>query len=134
LLAFTVLLAGCKFKRVEDDRSVSVAAGAGKTMGVGDPMWELPAQPKDMDVTVTAKTAPASPVTLYLVLADDSEDVETTLKFGGALNASKVIAQSDKGETPTLQGTAPANKDCRIIVANAGGQPTEVKAKIIGKY
>ena len=46
LLTLTVLLAGCKFKRVEDDRSVSVAAGAAKIAAVGEPMWSCRPSPR----------------------------------------------------------------------------------------
>jgi hypothetical protein len=134
LLALTVLLAGClKLKRVEDEHAVPVDAGSAKTVGV-QPVMEAPGQPKDMDVTVTATTSPASPVTLYLVLSSDAEDVMSDLEAGRDPVPSKVLAKSAQGESPTLQGTAPANKDCTVVAANAGGQKTTVNAKIVGKY
>jgi hypothetical protein len=134
LLALSLLLAGClKLKRVEDEKAVDVDAGSTKTVGV-QPVLEAPGQPKDMDVTVTATTPPGSLVTLYLVLSSDAEDVMSDLEAGRDPVPSKVLAKSAQGESPTLQGTAPANKDCTVIAANAGGQKTRVSAKIVGKY
>ena len=128
LLALTLLLAGCKLKRVEDEKSVMVSGKGAKAVLTAD------APAKDMDVTVTATTSPSTPVTLYLVLEADAPDVETDLAFGREPPASKVLAKSTASETPTLQGTIPAGKECTVDAANGGGQQTEVKAKIIGKY
>jgi hypothetical protein len=134
LLALTLLLAGClKLKRVEDEKAVDVDAGSTKTAGVRRVM-ELPGQPKNMDVTVTATTSPGSPVTLYLVLLTDADDVESDLEAGRDPAPAKVLAKSAQGESPTLQGTAPASADCAVVAANAGGQKTHVSAKIVGKY
>jgi hypothetical protein len=127
LLALTVLLPGClKFKHVEDDRSIMLDAK--DVQG----LMEVPAQPKDMEVTVTATSSPAAPITLYLVAKTDDQQVMSDLEQGR--DSSKILARSTQSETPTLQATAPANKDCTVIAASAGGLKTEVKGHIIGKY
>jgi hypothetical protein len=132
LLVLIPLLAGCKFKHVEDDSpSVSLEGGTEKHMAAMA-LCVVPAQPKDMDVTVTATTTPAAPVTLYLVLSADAESVETDLEFGR--EPTKVLAKAGPAENPTLTGVAPANKECSVEAANASGKPTEVKAHIVGKY
>ena len=128
LLALTLLLAGCKLKRVEDEKSVTVSGKGAKAVLTAN------APPQNMDVTVTATTSPSTPVTLYLVLETDAPDVEIDLQFGREPPASKVIAKSATGEAPTLQGTIPAGKECTVDAANGSGTETEVKAKIVGKY
>ncbi len=128
LLALTVLLAGCKLKRVEDEKSVTVNGKSAKAVLTADP------PPKDMEVTVTATTSPSTPVTLYLVLESDALDVEADLQLGREPASSKILAKSTASESPTLQGTIPAGKECTVDAANTSGTPTEVKAKIVGKY
>ncbi len=128
LLALTVLLAGCKLKRVEDEKSISLSGKGAKGILTAN------APPKDMEITVTATTSPSTPVTLYLVLESDALDVETDLQLGREPASSKVLAKSTAGESPTLQGTIPAGKECTVDVANTSGTATEVKAKIVGKY
>jgi len=123
LLALTVLLAGCKLKRVEDEKSVMLDANNAK--GV----MEIPSQPKDMQVTVTATSSDA-PVTLYLVALTDSNEVMNDLERKET--SPKIIAKSNTGEAVTLEGTAPANKDCAVV--GISDKKTQVKAKIIGRY
>ncbi len=123
LLALTVLLAGCKLKRVEDEKSVVLDANVAK--GV----MEIPSQPKDMQVTITA-TSPGAPVTLYLVAASDANQVMNDLEH--KVDSPKVLAKSGPAENVTLEGTAPANKDCTVVALS--GKKGEVKAKIVGRY
>ena len=120
-----VVLAGCQMKRVEDEKTISLNP---KDV---QPVMVVPAQPKDMPITVTAATTPAVPVTLYLAATADADNVMNDLTAGR--DSSKVIAKSSPGESPTLTATAPANKDCTVI-AVSGGAKTEVKAHIVGKY
>ncbi len=54
LLALTVLLAGCKLKRVEDEKSVMLDANIAR--GV----MEIPGQPQDMQVTVLQRSPDCS--------------------------------------------------------------------------
>jgi hypothetical protein len=123
LLALTVLLAGCKLKRVEGEKSVmlegNVAAG----------LMEVPSQPRDMQVTVTA-TSPGAPVTLYLVATEYANEVMSDLEH--KVDSPKILAKSGAGETVTLEGTAPANKDCTVVALS--DKKAEVKAKIVGRY
>ena len=121
LLAVTVLLTGCK--RVEDEKTVSLAAN------IAQGVMEIPGQPKDMKVTVTA-TAPDGPVTLYLVPTADAEQMMNELE--SKKESSKVIAKSNTGETATLEGTMPANKDCTVVAIS--DKKTQVKAKVVGRY
>jgi hypothetical protein len=123
LLALTVLLAGCKLKRVEDEKSVMLNANIAK--GV----MEIPGQPKDMQVTITA-TSPGAPVTLYLVASDQANQVMNDLEH--KVDSPKILAKSGPGENVTLEGTAPANKDCTVI--GFSDKKGEVKAKIVGRY
>lgn len=123
LLALTVLTAGCKFKRVEDEKSVMLEAN------VAAGVMEIPSQPKDMQVTVTA-TSPGAPVTLYLVLKTDADEVMGELEH--QQDSSAVIAKSNTSETVTLEGTAPANKDCTVV--GFSDKKAQVKANIVGRY
>jgi hypothetical protein len=123
LLALTVLVAGCKLKRVEDEKSVMLDANIAK--GV----MALPVQSKDMQVTVTA-TSPGAPVTLYLVATDDVNEVMSDLEH--KVDSPKILAKSGAGETVTLEGTAPANKECTVVALS--DKKAEVKAKIVGRY
>jgi hypothetical protein len=123
LLALTVLVAGCKLKRVEDEKSVVLDANVAK--GV----MEIPGQPKDMQVTVTA-TSPDAPVTLYLVATGDANKVMNDLEH--KVESPKVLAKSGPGENVTLEGTAPANKDCTVI--GISDKKAQVKAKVVGRY
>ena len=123
LLAVTVLVAGCKLKRVEDEKSVMLEANIPK--GV----MEIPVQSRDMQVTVTA-TSPGAPVTLYLVPTADANEVMNDLEHKEVYQ--KILAKSGPAETVTLEGTAPANKECTVFaVSDKNG---EVKAKIVGRY
>ena len=123
LLAVTVLLAGCKLKRVEDEKSVMLGAN----MPTG--LMEIPGQPKDMQVTVTA-TSSGAPVTLYLVLKADADKLMGQLERNE--DSTLVLAKSSPGENVTLEGTAPANKDCMLI--GVSDKKAEVKTKIVGRY
>jgi hypothetical protein len=123
LLALTVLLAGCKLKRVEDEKSVML--NANNSAGV----MEIQSQPKDMQITVTA-TSTDGPVTLYLVPLADADEVMNDLDH--KQDSPKVIAKSNTGETATLEGTAPANKDYSVI--GYSDKKTQVKAKVVGRY
>jgi hypothetical protein len=123
LLALTVLLAGCKLKRVEDEKSVML--GANIAAGV----MEIQSQPKDMQVTVTA-TSSDGPVTLYLVPLADADEVMNDLDHKE--DSPKVMAKSNTGETATLEGTAPANKDYTVI--GYSDKKTQIKAKVVGRY
>jgi hypothetical protein len=123
LLALTVLLAGCKFKRVEDEKAVMLDDNVAK--GV----MEIPGQPKDLQVTVTA-TASDGSVTLYLVALDDANQLMTDLEH--KVDNAKFIAKSNTGASVTLEGTAPANKDCTVVAMS--DKKTEVKAKVVGRY
>ena len=123
LLALALLLAGCKFKRVEDEKAVMLDAGIAK--GV----MEIPGQPKDLQVNVTA-TASDGSVTLYLVAVDDANQMMTDLEH--KMDNVKFIAKSNTGASVTLEGTAPANKDCTVVAMS--DKKTEVKAKVVGRY
>ncbi len=90
---------------------------------------EIPGQPKDMKVTVTA-TSPGAPVTLYLVLTADANQMMNALEHGD--NPSQVIAKSTAGETVTLEATQPAGKDCTVV--GLSDKQTQVKAKVVGRY
>ena len=120
LLAVTVLLAGCK--RVEDEKTVSFEANVAK--GV----MEIPGQPKDMKVTITA-TADA-PVTLYLVPTADANQAMN--EIDGKQESSKIIAKSNTGESVTLEATMPANKDCTVV--GASDKKAQATAKVVGRY
>jgi hypothetical protein len=141
LLVVTVLLAGCsllKFKHYDQD----VGPIALSPKGVEGLMQTGP-DPKDMDVTVTATTSPATPVTLYLVeigdgqskkADDDVAQVNAQDEIASGHDAKKQVGKSDQSATPTLQVVAPAGKKYAVIVANGGAKDTQVTAKIIGKY
>ena len=120
LLAVSILLAGCK--RVEDEKTVGLEPNnpAG--------LMEIPAQPKDMKVTVTA-TAPGASVTLYLVSSDQANQLMNDLEHH---EDSKAIAKSNTGENVTLEGTAPANKDCTVV--GLSDKKAQVKAHVVGRY
>jgi hypothetical protein len=123
LLALTVLLAGCKLKRVEDEKSVMLEAN------IANGIMEIQSQPKDMQVTVTA-TSPDAPVTLYLVPSVEANQVMADLEHKE--DSPHIIAKSNTGESVTLEGTAPANKDCTVV--GYSDKNTQVKAKIVGRY
>ncbi|HBI45672.1 MAG TPA: hypothetical protein DDY78_22890 [Planctomycetales bacterium] len=118
-----MLLAGCKLKRLEDEKSVMLDANIAK--GV----MAIPVQTKDMQVTVTA-TSPGAPVTLYLVATEYANEVMSDLDR--KIDSPKVLAKSGAGETVTLEGTAPANKECTVVALS--DKKAEVKAKIVGRY
>jgi hypothetical protein len=92
-------------------------------------VMEIPGQPKDMQVTITA-TSPGAPVTLYLVASDQANQVMNDLEH--KVDSPKILAKSGPGENVTLEGTAPANKDCTVI--GFSDKKGEVKAKIVGRY
>jgi hypothetical protein len=123
LLALTVLTAGCKLKRVEDEKSVNLEAN------IAAGVMEIPSQPRDMQVTVTA-TSPGSPITLYLVPKADADQVMSDLDH--KQDSPKILAKSNTGETVTLEGTTPANTDCAVVGFSDKNAP--VKATIVGRY
>jgi hypothetical protein len=123
LLALTVLLAGCKLKRVEDEKSVMLEAN------IAEGIMEIQSQPKDMQVTVTATSADG-PVTLYLVPSVEANQVMSDLDHKE--DSPNIIAKSNTGESVTLEGTTPANKDCTVV--GYSDKKTQVKAKIVGRY
>ena len=142
LLALTVLLAGCSLLKIKHyDQDVGPLALSPK--GV-EGLLQTGPDPKDMDVTVTATTSPATPVTLYLVElgdgppnkdADDRAQQNAQDEISSGHDPKSLVGKkSDQNPTPTLQVVAPAGKKYAVIVANGGAKDTQVTAKILGKY
>jgi hypothetical protein len=89
----------------------------------------IPAQPKDMKVTLTA-TSPDAPVTLYLVPTADADQMMNDLEH--EQESSTIIAKSTPGATVTLEATQPANKDCTVV--GISDKKTQVTTKVVGRY
>ncbi|HVS35131.1 MAG TPA: hypothetical protein VMS17_06080 [Gemmataceae bacterium] len=128
-----------KLKRIED-------SPASKSLGPkeADGLMVIEPQPKDMDVTVTATTDPAMPVTLYLVEVGDAnskpaDDQQNQFNAQDDITAGRdpksLVKKSDASDSPSLQATAPANKRYVVIAANSGTKKTDVKdIKVLGKW
>ena len=122
LLPLVVVLAGCHFKKVEDEKTVSIDVGEVKKLIV-DP------QTSDLKLTVTGQSADA-PVSACVVLQEDEEAAMLPLSQGKP--PPKALASALASKDFTLEATLPSGKTGTVMLAS-GDKKAEVKVKIVGR-
>ena len=127
LLALTLLLAGCKLKRVEDEKSVTVS---GKGAKASDGQRAAPEHGRDGDGDDFAEHA-GDALPRPRNRRPGRGDRSAIRPRASGLQGHRQIGH---GRGAHLQGTIPAGKECTVDAANGSGTETEVKAKIVGKY
>jgi hypothetical protein len=121
VLGLCLLLGGgCRRQTLDDERTVSLDAGALKSFPVDAPR-------RDEKVTVTF-SSPGVPVSVYLVDAKAAEQAIDTIR-----PPANALASAVSTEQGTIEGTVPAKTEFAVVLHNPGTKATQVKMTIKGR-
>ena len=118
--AMLPLFTGCQ--RLNDERTVSVSFADIHVIEYDSPRY-------DQKLTIEVRS-PGAPVTVYLVLKENSEAGQKRMNQNKAPEAA--LAGKDKTEEATLEGTVPAKKGF-VLLIRADKKKADVHVKTSGR-